>query len=69
MNHVKLDQALSAFVDSPECQKINDALLETVRTAYKAGWDAATEQITELEALVKSNSREIAKLKLLHELL
>lgn len=43
MNQIKLDQALSAFVDSPECQKINEALLETVCAAYEAGWNAATE--------------------------
>lgn len=63
MNQIKLDQALSAFVDSPECQKINEALLETVCAAYEAGWNAATEQITELEAMVKVHSREIEKLK------
>ena len=63
MNNLDLEKILSAFVGSPECQKINDALLETIRAAYEAGWNAATEQITALEAVVKVHSREIEKLK------
>lgn len=37
----ELDKVLSDFVGSAECEKINEALLETVCAAYEAGWNAA----------------------------
>lgn len=36
-----LDEVLSNFVGSAECEKINEALLKTVCAAYEAGWNAA----------------------------
>lgn len=41
MNEIEFDKALSDFLDSDECEKLNETVFQLVRAAFAAGWRAA----------------------------